>query len=107
MKRLLPTLIILVILAALVLPNVQPAQAEARAAPLHSAAASMAIFKPVADTYIADDVPTSNFGSASPMYVGEYDGGAQDTRSLLKFDLTYLDAVNATVTGATLTLTVS
>ena len=110
MKRLLPTLVILVILAALVLQNVQPAQAEERAAPpassLRSAATSVASLKPIADTWIRDSLPTTNYGSNALFVVGEDNGSAQVNRGLLKFDLSYLSAVNATITGANLTLTV-
>lgn len=107
MKRLFPAFIIAVLIAELILSNVRPAIAKERTAPLHSAATSMATFQPIADTWIRDSAASTNYGSNVLFVVGEDNGSAQVNRGLLKFDLSYLSAVNATITGATLTLTVA
>lgn len=40
-----------------------------------------------ADTYISSNTPTTAYGSGSDIYVGEYNGGSDVARTLIKFDL--------------------
>ena len=59
-----------------------------------------------ADTYIADDAPTTNHGTENGLYGGEWNGGAQVARTLLKSDLSSIPT-SATVLSATLSLWVA
>lgn len=54
------------------------------------------------DTMILDTNPTTNFSSQNEFFVGEYNGGAQIGRALIKFDLSGLSG--ETITSATLKL---
>ena len=56
-----------------------------------------------ADTYIANDTPTTNYGTGNSLANGEWNGGAQVGRVLLKFDLSSIPT-SATVISATLSL---
>lgn len=56
-----------------------------------------------ADTMLLDTGATTNYSTETQMYVGEYNGGAQIGRSLVKFDLSSLSG--KTISSATLRLT--
>src|SRR3990167_1838841 len=58
------------------------------------------------DTFIQDNAPTTNSETDTTIYVGENNGSAQITRTLIKFDLSSLPA-GITVDSATLTLTIT
>ena len=58
---------------------------------------------PTGDNYINNDVPTANHGTDASFYGGEYNGGAQVARGLLKFDLSAIPS-SAVVASATLSL---
>lgn len=60
---------------------------------------------PSIDTYIANDAPTTNHGTEGSFFVGEWNGGSQVARSLVKFDLSSIPA-GSLVTAASLTLTI-
>lgn len=56
-----------------------------------------------ADTYLGDDAPTTNHGTEVAVYGGEWNGGAQVTRGLFKFDISSVPAA-VIVQSATLSL---
>ncbi|HEY4724026.1 MAG TPA: DNRLRE domain-containing protein, partial [Anaerolineae bacterium] len=60
----------------------------------------------VADTSMLDTNPTTNYGSATSLLIGEDNSAAAVRRGLLKFDLSWLSHVDGTVTGAALLLTI-
>lgn len=55
---------------------------------------------PTGDTMVLDDNPTTNYDTNVSLFVGEYNGGAQIGRALIKFDLSSL--AGKTVASATL-----
>lgn len=107
MKRLFPILIIVILIAAILGPNVQPAIAEERAAPPASPllAERTILIQPMADTYdayIANGAyAATNFGTTDEFHVGYY--GYNIRRGLLKFDLSKLPP-DANITSASLKL---
>jgi hypothetical protein len=107
MKRSLPALIILVIIAALV----QPAQAEERGAPPASPlrAGRTVKIQPLWDTddaFMISSLPNNTYGQHKIIYSGQINSGSNVRETLLRFDLSKLPA-DANITSASLTLTLS
>lgn len=71
-----------------------------------SAPAATVVLQPSADTFLSEFSPTNNVGAHTDLAAGTVNNGTR-TRALLRFDLAAAVPVGATVTAASLKLTVA
>ncbi len=95
---LMPALAVLCGLLLAALPGPQAAQAQAH---VPGSVETIATLYPVADAYVNQYVPTTNFGTATELYIGRSANG--ERWELLRFDLSSIPP-GATVSSATLKL---